>query len=112
VKFTEVRDSSLMLHWQAPLYIGAGPITGYYVDMCEEGTEEWKQINKQSTATTHMKVCICTQYPSIASQHLLIPITGPAGFRPRHREMLYFPSKSTEQGWNWTPFTPLGSCGG
>uniref|UniRef100_A0A8C2Y746 Myomesin-3 n=1 Tax=Coturnix japonica TaxID=93934 RepID=A0A8C2Y746_COTJA len=56
VKFTEVRDSSLMLHWQAPLYIGAGPITGYYVDMCEEGTEEWKQINKQATATTHMKV--------------------------------------------------------
>ncbi|POI35477.1 hypothetical protein CIB84_000771, partial [Bambusicola thoracicus] len=56
VKCAEVRDSSLMLHWQAPLYIGAGPITGYYVDMCEEGTEEWKQINKQSTATTHMKV--------------------------------------------------------
>uniref|UniRef100_A0A669PQY1 Myomesin-3 n=1 Tax=Phasianus colchicus TaxID=9054 RepID=A0A669PQY1_PHACC len=56
VKFTEVRDSSLMLHWQAPLYTGTGPVTGYYVDMCEEGTEEWKQINKQPTATTHMKV--------------------------------------------------------
>ncbi|OXB56410.1 hypothetical protein ASZ78_010664 [Callipepla squamata] len=56
VRFTEVRDSSLMLHWQAPLYAGAGPVTGYYVDMCEEGTEDWKQINKQSIATTHMKV--------------------------------------------------------
>uniref|UniRef100_A0A663EJV1 Myomesin 3 n=1 Tax=Aquila chrysaetos chrysaetos TaxID=223781 RepID=A0A663EJV1_AQUCH len=56
VKCTEVRDSSLKLHWEAPLYRGAGPVTGYYVDMCEEGSEEWKQINKQSVATTHMKV--------------------------------------------------------
>ncbi|XP_009513437.1 myomesin-3 [Phalacrocorax carbo] len=56
VRCTEVRDSSLKLHWEAPLYTGAGPVTGYYVDMCEEGSEEWKQINKQSVATTHMKV--------------------------------------------------------
>uniref|UniRef100_A0A8D0KWJ4 Myomesin 3 n=1 Tax=Strix occidentalis caurina TaxID=311401 RepID=A0A8D0KWJ4_STROC len=56
VKCTEVRDSSLKLHWEAPLYLGAGPVTGYYVDMCEEGSEEWKQINKQSIAPTHMKV--------------------------------------------------------
>ncbi|NXL47366.1 MYOM3 protein, partial [Podilymbus podiceps] len=56
VKCTEVRDSSLKLHWEAPLYTGAGPVTGYYVDMCEEGSEEWKQINKQSIPTTHMKV--------------------------------------------------------
>uniref|UniRef100_A0A8B9PTY3 Myomesin 3 n=1 Tax=Apteryx owenii TaxID=8824 RepID=A0A8B9PTY3_APTOW len=56
VKVTEVRDTSLMLHWEAPLYTGAGPVTGYYVDMCEEGSEEWKQINKQSIASTHMKV--------------------------------------------------------
>uniref|UniRef100_A0A663N9T2 Myomesin 3 n=1 Tax=Athene cunicularia TaxID=194338 RepID=A0A663N9T2_ATHCN len=56
VKCTEVRDSSLKLHWEAPLYLGAGPVTGYYVDMCEEGSEEWKQINKQPVAPTHMKV--------------------------------------------------------
>ncbi|XP_027759216.1 myomesin-3 [Empidonax traillii] len=56
VRCTEVRDSSLQLHWEAPLYTGAGPVTGYYVDMCEEGSEEWRQINKQPVATTHMKV--------------------------------------------------------
>ncbi|NXK91993.1 MYOM3 protein, partial [Formicarius rufipectus] len=56
VRCTAVRDSSLQLHWEAPLYTGAGPVTGYYVDMCEEGSEEWKQINKQAVATTHMKV--------------------------------------------------------
>ncbi|NXT62559.1 MYOM3 protein, partial [Chaetops frenatus] len=56
VRCTEVRDSSLQLHWEAPLYLGAGPVTGYFIDLCEEGSEEWKQINKQPTATTHMKV--------------------------------------------------------
>ncbi|NWR06579.1 MYOM3 protein, partial [Paradoxornis webbianus] len=56
VRCTEVRDSSLQLHWEAPLYQGAGPVTGYFIDLCEEGAEEWKQINQQPTAATHMKV--------------------------------------------------------
>uniref|UniRef100_H0YSF0 Myomesin 3 n=1 Tax=Taeniopygia guttata TaxID=59729 RepID=H0YSF0_TAEGU len=56
VRCTEVRDCSLQLHWEAPLYLGAGPVTGYFIDLCEEGSEEWKQINKQPTATNHMKV--------------------------------------------------------
>ncbi|NXY81275.1 MYOM3 protein, partial [Alcedo cyanopectus] len=56
VKCTEVRDSSLKLHWEAPVYTGAAPVTGYYVEMCEEGSEEWSQLNKQATATTHMEV--------------------------------------------------------
>ncbi|NXQ36441.1 MYOM3 protein, partial [Alaudala cheleensis] len=56
VRCTEVRDSSLQLHWEAPLYLGAGPVTGYFIDLCEEGSEEWKQINQQPAASTHMKV--------------------------------------------------------
>ncbi|XP_033375527.1 myomesin-3 [Parus major] len=56
VRCTEVRDSSLQLHWEAPLYLGTGPLTGYFIELCEEGSEEWKQINKKPTATTHMKV--------------------------------------------------------
>ncbi|NXA83681.1 MYOM3 protein, partial [Thryothorus ludovicianus] len=56
VRCSEVRDSSLQLHWEAPLYSGAGPVTGYFTELCEEGSEEWKQINEQPTATTHMKV--------------------------------------------------------
>ncbi|NWT00574.1 MYOM3 protein, partial [Mionectes macconnelli] len=56
VRCSEVRDSSLQLRWEAPLYTGAGPVTGYYVDTCEEGSEEWRQINKQPVTTTHMKV--------------------------------------------------------
>uniref|UniRef100_U3JCK9 Myomesin-3 n=1 Tax=Ficedula albicollis TaxID=59894 RepID=U3JCK9_FICAL len=56
VRCSEVRDSSLQLHWEAPLYPGAGPVTGYFIEMCEEGSEDWKQINQQPTASTHMKV--------------------------------------------------------
>uniref|UniRef100_A0A8C5T6Y8 Myomesin-3 n=1 Tax=Malurus cyaneus samueli TaxID=2593467 RepID=A0A8C5T6Y8_9PASS len=56
VRSSEVRDCSLQLHWEAPLYLGAGPVTGYFIDLCEEGSEEWKQINQQPTASTHMKV--------------------------------------------------------
>ncbi|NXJ69320.1 MYOM3 protein, partial [Rostratula benghalensis] len=55
VQCSEVRDSSLKLRWEAPLYTGAGPVTGYYVDVCEEGSEEWTGINKKPIATTHMK---------------------------------------------------------
>ncbi|NXD28022.1 MYOM3 protein, partial [Spelaeornis formosus] len=56
VRCTEVRDCSLQLHWEAPLYPGAGPVSGYLIEQCEEGSEEWKGINQQPTATTHMKV--------------------------------------------------------
>ncbi|NXY09944.1 MYOM3 protein, partial [Pteruthius melanotis] len=66
VRCSEVRDSSLQLHWEAPLYLGAGPVTGYFIELCEEGSEQWEQINKQPTGTTHMKVCSCSSCPSAA----------------------------------------------
>ncbi|ETE64986.1 hypothetical protein L345_09246, partial [Ophiophagus hannah] len=52
----EVRDTSLMLHWEPPLYTGAGPIRGYYVEACEEGSDTWEQLNKQPISKTHMKL--------------------------------------------------------
>lgn len=56
VRCTEVRDTSLMLHWEPPLYTGAGPVRGYYVEACEEGSNIWEQLNKQPISNTHMKV--------------------------------------------------------
>lgn len=70
---TEVRDTSLMLRWEAPLYTGAGPITGYHIEVCEEGSEEWKQINKQPVSSTHMRVCIDTKSPSLP-YHLMLSL--------------------------------------
>ncbi|XP_026558631.1 myomesin-3 isoform X1 [Pseudonaja textilis] len=56
VRCTEVRDTSLMLHWEPPLYTGAGPIRGYYVEAREDGSDTWEQLNKQLISKTHMKL--------------------------------------------------------
>ncbi|KAF7236508.1 Myomesin-3 [Varanus komodoensis] len=56
VRCTEVRDTSLMLRWEPPVYTGAGPVTGYYVEACEEGSDSWEQLNKQPVSSTHMKL--------------------------------------------------------
>ncbi|XP_077193716.1 myomesin-3 [Paroedura picta] len=56
VRCAEVRDTSLMLHWEPPVYTGAGPVTGYFVDRCEEGSDTWEQLNKQPISDTHLKL--------------------------------------------------------
>ncbi|KAH0631137.1 hypothetical protein JD844_005289 [Phrynosoma platyrhinos] len=66
VRCTEVRDTSLMVHWEPPLYTGAGPVTGYYLDACEEGSDTWEQLNQQPINSTHMKVSVLHfLYPNI-----------------------------------------------
>ncbi|XP_078537379.1 myomesin-3 [Lissotriton helveticus] len=56
VRFTEVRNGTLMLHWEPPVYTGAGPVTGYHIEVCEEGSDEWRTVNEKPTADTHMRV--------------------------------------------------------
>ncbi|XP_068125104.1 myomesin-3 [Hyperolius riggenbachi] len=56
VQCREVRDSSLMLHWKPPVYTGGDLITGYIVEVCEEGTEAWMKIIEEPTCETHMKI--------------------------------------------------------
>ncbi|KAJ7304345.1 hypothetical protein JRQ81_011895, partial [Phrynocephalus forsythii] len=56
VRCTEVRDTSLMVHWEPPLYTGAGPVLGYYVDACEEGSDAWETLNKDPIPSTHVKL--------------------------------------------------------
>ncbi|XP_074074224.1 myomesin-3 isoform X1 [Macrotis lagotis] len=56
VRASEVRASSLMLHWEIPLYKGAGPITGYRVSVQEEGSEKWKPLVPDPVLGTHLRV--------------------------------------------------------
>nr|XP_008119000.1 PREDICTED: LOW QUALITY PROTEIN: myomesin-3 [Anolis carolinensis] len=56
VRCSEVRDTSLMVHWEPPLYTGAGPVIGYFVEACEEGSDTWEQLNKEPVNSTHMKL--------------------------------------------------------
>uniref|UniRef100_H0X1R5 Myomesin 2 n=1 Tax=Otolemur garnettii TaxID=30611 RepID=H0X1R5_OTOGA len=55
--FCEVRDSSLVLLWKAPVYSGGSPISGYFVDFKEEDAGEWLTVNKTTTAHRYLKVC-------------------------------------------------------
>lgn len=54
--FCEVRDTSLVLLWKAPVYSGSGPVSGYFVDYKEEGSEEWVTVNEATTANRYLKV--------------------------------------------------------
>ncbi|KAM5312546.1 myomesin-2 [Glossophaga mutica] len=55
--FCEVRDTSLVLLWKAPVYSGSSPVSGYFVDYKEEGSEEWTTANEAATANRYLKVC-------------------------------------------------------
>ncbi|XP_067867159.1 myomesin-3 [Heterodontus francisci] len=56
VIFTEVRRTSLLLQWQAPLYAGKDPVTGYFIEMCETPSEEWKALTDEPIPKTHMRI--------------------------------------------------------
>uniref|UniRef100_A0A452SL41 Myomesin 2 n=1 Tax=Ursus americanus TaxID=9643 RepID=A0A452SL41_URSAM len=55
--FCEVRDTSLVMLWKAPMYSGSSPITGYFVDYKEEDSGEWSTVNEAATANRYLKVC-------------------------------------------------------
>ncbi|KAG9460201.1 hypothetical protein GDO78_013619, partial [Eleutherodactylus coqui] len=46
VRCREVRDTTLMIHWENPVYTGGNSVTGYLVEACEEGSGNWKRINE------------------------------------------------------------------
>ncbi|TNN55141.1 Myomesin-2 [Liparis tanakae] len=54
--FGEVRDNSLLVEWQKPVYAGSGPITGYHVEYAEKGTSDWTIANETSVSHRFLKV--------------------------------------------------------
>uniref|UniRef100_A0A8C4U579 Myomesin 2 n=1 Tax=Falco tinnunculus TaxID=100819 RepID=A0A8C4U579_FALTI len=52
----EVRNSSLVLLWKAPVYEGKSPITGYLVDYKEVDAEDWITANEKPTSKRYYKV--------------------------------------------------------
>uniref|UniRef100_A0A8C2WK87 Myomesin 2a n=1 Tax=Cyclopterus lumpus TaxID=8103 RepID=A0A8C2WK87_CYCLU len=47
LSFSEVRGRSLVLLWKAPVYTGAGPVTGYLVDMAKKGSSEFITLTQE-----------------------------------------------------------------
>ncbi|KAJ7422574.1 M-protein, striated muscle [Pitangus sulphuratus] len=52
----EIRNTSLVLLWKAPVYEGKSPITGYLVDYKEVDTEDWITANEKPTSKRYLKV--------------------------------------------------------
>uniref|UniRef100_A0A7N5ZR97 Myomesin 2a n=1 Tax=Anabas testudineus TaxID=64144 RepID=A0A7N5ZR97_ANATE len=50
--FCEVRDHSVVVEWQKPVYTGSGPITGYHVEYAKKGSSDWTTANE--TAVNHL----------------------------------------------------------
>uniref|UniRef100_A0A670YN90 Myomesin 2 n=1 Tax=Pseudonaja textilis TaxID=8673 RepID=A0A670YN90_PSETE len=54
--FCEIRNTSLVILWKAPIYIGNSPVTGYFVDYKEEEEEHWTTFNEKPTPHHYLKV--------------------------------------------------------
>lgn len=54
--FCEIRDDSLVVEWKAPVYIGAGEITGYFVDYAMKGSDLWTTANETAVNHCFLKV--------------------------------------------------------
>uniref|UniRef100_A0A8C3VDS8 Myomesin 2 n=1 Tax=Catharus ustulatus TaxID=91951 RepID=A0A8C3VDS8_CATUS len=49
LRICEIRNTSLVLLWKAPVYEGKSPITGYLVDYKEVDKEDWITANEKPT---------------------------------------------------------------
>ncbi|XP_017266485.1 myomesin 1a (skelemin) isoform X2 [Kryptolebias marmoratus] len=54
----EVRDTSLVVLWEAPMFSGRSPVNGYYLDIKEAsaGEEGWKAVHEKTNKSKFMKV--------------------------------------------------------
>lgn len=55
-----MRATSLMLKWEPPLYIGAGPVTGYLISFREEGSKQWEPVTPDPVSGPHLRVSSCS----------------------------------------------------
>ncbi|XP_033479943.2 myomesin-2 isoform X1 [Epinephelus lanceolatus] len=56
LQFSEVRGHSLVLLWKAPVYTGAGPVTGYLVDMAKKGSTEFVSLTQEAVSHLYLQV--------------------------------------------------------
>ncbi|KAM9353647.1 myomesin-3 [Symphorus nematophorus] len=57
LQLREVRNSSLVLLWAAPLYEGTSPVTGYLLEISQgDQSDDWTALNEKPISDTHYKV--------------------------------------------------------
>ncbi|XP_044064347.1 myomesin-3 isoform X2 [Siniperca chuatsi] len=56
LELREVRNSSLVLLWAAPLYEGRSPVTGYLLEISQgDQSDNWTALNEKPVSDTHYK---------------------------------------------------------
>ncbi|KAF7703673.1 myomesin-2 isoform X3 [Silurus meridionalis] len=56
ISFWEVRDDSLLVQWKAPVYTGASPITGYFLEMAKKGSSDFATVNAEALKHCYSRV--------------------------------------------------------
>ncbi|XP_065097676.1 myomesin-2 isoform X1 [Paramisgurnus dabryanus] len=56
LSFWEVRDTSLLIQWKAPVYSGESHVTGYYVDMAKKGSADFVTVNAEPVGHCYLRV--------------------------------------------------------
>lgn len=75
--FCEVRDSSLVMLWKAPVYSGSSPVSGYFVDFKEEDAGEWKTASEAATPNRYLKVSDLQQGKTYVFRVRAVNASGP-----------------------------------
>lgn len=65
----EVRDSSAVVLWDPPAFVGRTPVNGYYMDIKEAcaGVEGWRAVHEKANKMKYMKVRTVDSYTYITS---------------------------------------------
>ncbi|KAM4771791.1 myomesin-2 isoform 2-T2 [Rhinophrynus dorsalis] len=74
--FCEVRDSSLVILWKAPIYTGNSPVSGYFVEYKEVNAEHWTRVNQTATANRYLKVKDLEEGKTYVFQILAVNASG------------------------------------
>ncbi|XP_028318396.1 myomesin-2 isoform X2 [Gouania willdenowi] len=56
LSFSEVRSDSLVILWNAPVYTGAGAVTGYFVDRAKKGSSDFVTLNEEAVSHRYLQV--------------------------------------------------------
>lgn len=99
------------------MYSGSSPVSGYFVDCKEEGSEEWTTVNEATTASRYLKVRGPFAVPCLPEQGL-DPCHRPAGELQRPAvgtvatTLVSFQSEVSPRGRRWVSGTQTGPCTG
>lgn len=69
--FCEIRDTSVVVEWKAPVYTGASAVTGYVVEYAKAGSDSWTAAN--ATAVTHRYLKVMSFRKNLCEKQLWTP---------------------------------------